>query len=303
MTAERLEQIDPELKLFFKDLVSDVVNKFGDEIVSIALFGSSATREWVKGKSDVDFIVVIKDLKKKKKVEDAIDQILFKVDKKHGLKLAQTCCTFIKHKNPIVNFLYRLEFILTFGKPFFVFPIKELEFEKGTIANAQVKFITSIFDPLVIFLAKMKQTGITIYGQNLIEKIDYNVTALEKVRIAIAPLWILFMSVISFPLDHNFSLSHASKATLWACEDSLFALNRPLSSTKVERQMLLEIFGNIIKFEHLDQTLALKKEKNQKTITKGFVAKYILNTIYFISKLYFHTIEVNKKNNKKQKLL
>lgn len=295
MRAERLEQVDPMLKQFLKDLVSEMVQEFNDEIVSMALFGSGATKEWIKGKSDIDFIVVIKDEKLKKKVEDSIDQILIKVDKKHNLKLTQTCCTFIKHKNPLVNFLYRLEYILTFGKPFFVFSVKELEFEKGTIANAQVRFITSIFDPLVIFLAKMKQTGVTIYGQNLIEKINYTVTPLEKVRIAIAPLWIVFMSIISFPLDHQFALSHAIKSTLWACEDSLFAMDQSLSSTKDEIQLILDIFGENINIEHLNLTLELKKKTIEKTTSKGFVAKYILNTIGFILKLYFKTGDANKK--------
>lgn len=296
MTAERLELVDPMLKQFLKDLVSEMIQDYNDEIVSIALFGSGATKEWIKGKSDIDFIVVIKNENLKKRVEDSTDKILISLDKKHKLKLAQTCSTFVKHRNSLVNFLYRLEDLLTFGKPFFVFSLKEIEFEKGTIANARVRFITSIFDPLVIFLAKMKQTGVTIYGQNLIEKIHYKASHIKKIRIAIAPLWILFMSIISFPLDHQFALNHAIKATFWACEDSLFAMDRPLSNTENETNMILDIFGESINITHLKLTVTLKHKNNGKIITKGFVAKYMLNTIGFISRLYFKTSQVIKNN-------
>jgi predicted nucleotidyltransferase len=283
---------------FVKNLVSSIIQEYNDEIVSIALFGSAATQEWKKGKSDVDFIVVIKNEKRRKKVEDSINNILIRLDKKHDLKLVQTCSTFVKHRNPLVNFLYRIEDAVTFGKPFFVFSLDQIKFENETIADARIRFISAVFDPLIIFLAKMKQTGVTIYGQNLIKRIHYHASFLKKIRIAMAPLWVLLMGLISFPLDEKFALKHSVKATLWACEDSLFALDRPLSNTYKEANMIMDIFGESINITHLKRTLILKQTGNQESIiSKGFVAKHILQTTSFIFHLYYQTSLLVKKES------
>ncbi len=41
-------------------MVADLTAKFHDEIVSFVLFGSATTGEWIRGKSDIDCIVIIK---------------------------------------------------------------------------------------------------------------------------------------------------------------------------------------------------------------------------------------------------
>jgi hypothetical protein len=231
----------------------------------------------------------------KKKVEISTNNILQQLDRKHKLKLTQTCSTFARHRNPFVNLLYRIEESLTFGKPFFIFSLNQIEFGKGTIADSRIRFISAIFDPLIIFLAKMKQTGVTIYGQNLIERIRYQATILEKIRIAIAPLWILLMSLLSFAVDDRFALRHSVKATLWACEDSLFALNRSLSTAENEANMIVGIFDERIHTNHLRLTLMLKRKTDDLVLSKSFAARYIVDTIFFILHLYYKTILESRK--------
>jgi predicted nucleotidyltransferase len=45
----------------FTDFRDDLKKAFGDDLISIILFGSGATGEYVPGKSDLNFLVVLKD--------------------------------------------------------------------------------------------------------------------------------------------------------------------------------------------------------------------------------------------------
>lgn len=282
-------EIDVPLRLFLSDMVSEVVNKYGDEIVSIALFGSATTKEWIKGKSDIDFIVVVKHRDLKKDIENYLNKLILELDRKHDLQLVRTCSTYTRGPNPIVNLLYKVENTLLFGQPFFILSLDQIDFEKGTIADNRIRFVTSIFDSLSIFVAKMRQTGMVIYGKDLIGELRFSPSRFDKIRTAFAPLWIIVMSLFSFPIDELFSLNHSIKATTWACEDVLFAFNIPLSSTTEELDRIERIFNGHEKmdFSHAKKTMILKRKLVSKgDVSKGFVAKYILQTILFVLTLY-----------------
>lgn len=296
--AMGLSQIDESLREFLADMIFKITQKFDDEIVSIALFGSAATKEWIKGKSDIDFIIVTQHRNAKKAVENSVNRILQELDRKHGLHLVQTCSVFIRHDNPILNFLYRIESVLMFGKPFYVFSLDQIAFDRGTIADSRIRLVTMIFDPLNIFLAKMKQTGVTMYGKDLLEGIHFSTSTIDKIRVAMAPLWLVVMSLISFPVDESFAMRHAIKATVWACEDMLFALGFRLSTARQESRQIEDIFRNRkINLEHLKKTMILKNMSITKmNANKGFVAEYILNTIAFIFVLYYNTSRIAHTN-------
>jgi len=291
-------EIDEALRLFLHDMVSEVVNKYGDEIVSIALFGSATTKEWVRGKSDIDFIVVVKHRNLKKDIENYLNRIILELDKKHDLQLVRTCSTYTRGPNPIVNILYKVESTLLFGQPFFILSEDQIDFEKGIIADSRIRFVTSIFDSLSIFIAKMRQTGVVIYGKDLIRELRFSPSTFDKIRTAFAPLWIIVMSLFSFPIDELFSLNHSIKATIWACEDVLFALNIPLSSTTEELSRLERFFNRYKKVDlsHAKKTVVLKRKLVSKgDVSKGFVAKYILQTILFVLALYYSASQLAHK--------
>lgn len=287
----QLNHIDKELHLFLKDLVSEVIIEFGDEIVSIAMFGSATTKEWIKGKSDVDFILVIRNREQKKRVEDSLNEILLELDMKHNLHLMYTCSSYLAPVNkPIISFLRRVENVFLFGRPFYVLSLDQIAFKQGYIADPKIQFVTAVFDPLSIFLAKMKQTGVTIYGNDFIQEIRFSHSKIVKIRVALAPLWLVLVSLLSFLSDMIFSLNHAVKATIWACEDVLFALDLPLSSTAKELQILQGIFSRqvSVNISHAWKACRLKhKHISIETTSKGFVAKFILQTIVFIFILYY----------------
>ena len=286
-------QTDRHCQKFLDDFVSGLTKEYGTELVSIALFGSAATGEWVLGRSDIDLIIVIGHESLRGTVEDYINNLILELDRKHGLQLSQTCSVFARHNNFIINFFHKTEGLLMFGKPFYVFPLDQIAFEKGTVSDAKIRFVTGVFDPLSIFLAKMKYTGITLYGQNLIAKIRFSNSPLTKIRVALAPLWLVAMSLLSFPFDESFALKHSMKATVWASEDMLFALDIPLSSMAQEVQTFIEIFAKnkTINVDHLIKTVSYRSRKTSDIhLSRGFVAKYILSTILFILTLYYETI-------------
>jgi predicted nucleotidyltransferase len=279
------------LDRFLIEMVSKIGQRHGNEIMSITLFGSAATREWIKGKSDIDFAVIIKNSKLSKSIDDSINSILLKLDKEHNLGLSRTCSTYEEHKNPIISLFLKIESLLTFGRPFLVFSMDQINFKTGKIKNSRMRILSIVFDPIKIFFAKIGYTGITIYGEDLIGKIRFSASPIEKVRIAIAPLWVLSVGFFSFPFDASFALKHSIKAVFWACEDALFALDLPLSSYKEEANMMSAIFSKdkgLI--SHLEETTKLRFEKNQEIpISKGFIAKHLIETFIFIAFLYYRT--------------
>lgn len=86
-----------QLKLFLDELVSTLVKKYPDEIVSFVLFGSATTGEWIRGKSDIDCIVIIKNKKFNEEIEKYLLKLLLTLDAKYDLKLSDTCTSFKKN--------------------------------------------------------------------------------------------------------------------------------------------------------------------------------------------------------------
>jgi len=85
-----------QLKSFLDELVSKLVKEYPDEIVSFVLFGSATTGEWIRGKSDIDCIVIIKNKKLNEQIEKYLTKLLFTLDAKYDLKLSETCTSFKK---------------------------------------------------------------------------------------------------------------------------------------------------------------------------------------------------------------
>ena len=79
--------VNIQLKSFFDELVSDVTCKFSDQIVSMVLFGSATTGEWIRGKSDIDCLIIIKNKKQCQAIEKYLNKLLLQLDSKFDLKL------------------------------------------------------------------------------------------------------------------------------------------------------------------------------------------------------------------------
>jgi predicted nucleotidyltransferase len=284
-----VEKLDMNLRQAFGELATALIKKYRNQVLSIVVFGSATTCDWIRGKSDVDFIIVTDGKESRKEVENFANNLLIRLSTKYDLRLAQTCSAFRRTRNPALKAIFAVESFMTFGKPFFVLSKDQIETDRGKIRDARIKLVTSIFDSIAIFATKIKQTGSTIYGEDMLKEFYVNRSTTEKIKTLMAPLWLTLMSFFIFPIDAGMSLDHSVKATLWACEDALFYLDQDLSLINHEIRVLQNIFSDCrhIRFDHVELALRKRQELRKRMKTgKGLAALFLFQTLLFVIALY-----------------
>lgn len=281
-----------KLKQFMEEMVAKLNAKYPDEIISFVLFGSATTGEWIRGKSDIDCIVIIKDKKQCQEIEKFLNQLLLDLDVKYDLKLAETCTSYKKTENLALDFIFKTENKMMFGRPFYVVSKDQLDLKGFKIRkNLKVEIGTRTIASLGLFLQRIKNTGVVLYGKDIRKEIPKSVPAIEKVKASFNAMLLLMMSFVIFPFSPKSAFSHAVKANFWACDDVLFALDMPLSTTKQEVKEICSIFGKSeIDSEHLFQSLEYKKTKDDMKLQKRFVLRYMIKSTKFVYGLYAVTI-------------
>ena len=277
-----------KLKQFMEELVSNLAEKYSEEIVSFVLFGSATTGEWIRGKSDIDCIVLIKNRNLCEEIEKFLNNLLLDLDKKYDLKLADTCTSYKKTKNFALDIIFKTENKMMFGKPFYVVSQDQLDLKGFKIRNDfKIEIGTRTIASLGLFLQRIKNTGIILYGKDIRKEIPNTVPVLEKIKSFFNAMLLLMMSFIIFPFGIKYAFSHAVKANFWACDDVLFVLDKPLSNTKQEVKEVCLLFGkSAIDSEHLYQSLEYKKIKDSMELDRSFVFRYILKSTKFVYGLY-----------------
>ena len=281
-----------KLKQFMEELVAELVKKYPEEIVSFVLFGSATTGEWIRGKSDIDCIVIIRNKKLCKEIEKYLTGLLLLLDAKYDLKLSETCTTYKKTDNPALDLIFKTENKMMFGQPFYVVASDQLDLKGFKIRkDLKIEIGTRTIASLGLFLQRIKDTGIILYGKDIRKEIPKNVPTIEKIKATFNAMLLLMMSFVIFPFSPKSAFSHAVKANFWACDDVLFALDKPLSTTKQEVKEICSIFGKSeIDSEHLMMSLEYKKTKDGMKIKKRFVIQYMLKSTKFVYGLYIVTL-------------
>ena len=284
--------IDENLKEFLDEMVTLFLKEFPDEIVSFILFGSATTGEWIRGKSDIDCIVIIKDRTKTRIVEEFLDELLLKLDSKYKLNLTETCTIYKKTQNPALNLILKTESAMMFGRPFYVLSEDQFDLKNAKIRHdLKIQIGLSVIASLNMFLQRIKSTGIILYGKDIRKDISEFIPRIEKIKASFNALLLLMMSFVILPLEPKLAFSHAVKANLWACDDVLFAFEKPLSTTSKEVQEIKKIFKNSdLELKHLDEALKYKRKIDVKDLTRGFVLKYTLKSAGFVFGLYFQAL-------------
>ena len=291
-----------DIKRLYKlldELVGKVTAHYKDQITSIVLFGSATTSEWVRGKSDIDCIVLVKDKTHTKEIEQFLYDTLLELDKKYNLKLFDTCTSYKKTQNHMLNMILQAEKFSMFGRPFYV-----LSEDRIDITNARITAIddfkiyvgTHVLASLNLFFHRIKSTGKILYGKDITKEFPTKIPNLEKFKASLNALLLLMMSFVIFPIDYRFAFQHAVKANFWACDNSLFALEKPLSNTESEIKEIEKIFSNsdteyILDVNHLHQSMQYKRRKDIGNLSKLFIFKYILKTTKFVMILYIMTLQ------------
>lgn len=281
-----------KLEQFMNELISKLIINYPQEIISFVLFGSATTGEWVRGKSDIDCIVIIKNRKMCQDIEKFLNQILLELDSKYDLKLSETCTFSKKTDNPALDLIFKTENKMMFGQPFYVVSEDQIDLRGFKIRkDLKVELGTRTIVSLGLFLQRIKNTGVILYGKDIRQEIPNNVPRLEKIKAFFNAMLLLVMSFVIFPFSLKYAFSHAIKANFWACDDVLFALDMPLSNTKQEIKEICSIFNKSeIDAEHLYTSLKYKKSQDTMQINSAFVMQYILKTTKFVYVLYGRTL-------------
>ena len=282
------------------ELVRKATSRYQDQIVSIVLFGSATTSEWIRGKSDIDCIVLIKDKNSTKKIERFLYDTLLELDAKYDLKLAETCTSYKKTQNHMLNIILKAEQFSMFGRPFYVLSEDQIDIANAkiiTIDDLKIYVGTHVLASINLFFHRIKSTGKVLYGKDITKEFPKQIPNLEKFKASLNALLLLMMSIVIFPIDSRFAFQHAVKANFWACDNSLFALEKPLSNTESEVREIENIFSNSKNIEqsldvdHLYQSLRYKKHNVVANFSKKFIFRYILKTTKFVMVLYFITLQ------------
>ena len=284
--------INKNLGKFLDEMVTITVKEFSDEIVSFILFGSATTGEWISGKSDIDCIVLVKNRNMTKTIENFLNELLLKLDSKYKLNLSETCTIYKKTQNPALNLILKTESAMMFGRPFYVLSEDQFDLKNAKIRHdLKIQIGLSVIASLNMFLQRIKSTGVILYGKDIRQNIPESIPKIEKVKASFNALLLLMMSFVILPFDPKIAFSHAVKANLWACDDVLFAFEKPLSTTSQEVQEIKKIFKNSdLELEHLDEALKYKRKIDIKDLTRSFVLKYTLKSTGFVFGLYFQTL-------------
>ena len=287
-----MPEIDKNLKKILDEMVTITVKEFSDEIVSFILFGSATTGEWISGKSDIDCIVLVKNRNMTKTIENFLNELLLKLDSKYKLNLSETCTIYKKTQNPALNLILKTESAMMFGRPFYVLSEDQFDLKNAKIRHdMKIQIGLSVIASLNMFLQRIKSTGIILYGKDIRQNIPESIPKIEKIKASFNALLLLMMSFVILPFEPKIAFSHAVKANLWACDDVLFAFERPLSTTSQEVQEIKKIFKNSdLELEHLDEALKFKRKIDIKDLTRSFVLKYTLKSTMFVLGLYFQTL-------------
>ena len=274
------------------EFVSKLVKDYPGEIVSFVLFGSATTGEWIRGKSDIDCIVIIKNKKLCNEIEKYLARSLLLLDAKYGLELSETCTLYKKTDNPALDLIFKTENKMMFGQPFYVVAQDQLDLRGFKVRkDFKAEIGTRTIASIGLFLQRIKNTGVIMYGKDIRKEIPKTVPAIEKVKASFNAMLLLMMGFVIFPYSSKSAFSHAVKANFWACDDVLFALDKPLSTTKQEVKEICSIFGKSeIDSEHLVQSLEYKKTKDNMDLSKEFVLRYMLKSTKFVYGLYAITL-------------
>ncbi len=198
-----------------------------------------------------------------------------------------------KTDSPILSLIFKLENKMMFGQPFYVVAEDQLNLKKFKIKkNFKTEIGARTIASLGLFLYRIKNTRIIIYGKDIRRDIPNSVPVIEKVKAFFNTILLFMMSFIIFPYDAKSAFIHVVKANFWACGDVLFALDEPLSTSKQEVMKISSIFCHSeINSNHLMLSLEYKKTKHVLKMNKIFILSYMFKSLKFIYQLYAITLK------------
>src|SRR3989344_6495779 len=276
--------MQPIIEKFASDIRREIrKSRFRSQVVSIVLLGSAARGEFIKGESDIDFIVVVRRNSQKKAVTKFVSQVLNRLDKKLDMHLKETCSDRNDYHNEILNIIMRLESSVFFGVPFYTISLEDYDFFRNRIQNPKIWFVATFLGSLNQFLLNVKDTGKTIYGRDLLKLVSVRLTHWDKAKIFGEQMLVMLAGGLVFPFSSKLGLKHFIKSSLYQEEFDLLFLHRHLKGYVRDRKVFCGAFSSDRKFvRHLKKSIDYRL--NYKTINPGRseTLKYMTETFFFI---------------------
>jgi len=226
------------VEAFLREFASRLAEKQSGKIDFILLFGSAALGEFVKGKSNVDLLIQVKEDAFIPETERLADHLFWELDQKYGLGLKEVCSTGEK-KNALEGLLKLLESGARLNKPFEVMGPWDISWETGEIVRADLAPGAWLVASQYSLLYKMKTEGKILWGRNILPEIRPKATLWEKAKGAGVPQHLALAGLLVAWVLPEKGVAYASKTLLYELESALLFLGK-FRKGKARQMGLLE---------------------------------------------------------------
>ncbi len=290
-----------------QELVWKFINEFRDRVVVnfsnlidfIIIYGSSVRGEFVPGKSDVDIVIQILKKEDKEMVEKIATEIFWEVVKKYpSLDFEKSLSTsHEKKRNALTAVLEKIEKKSFLFVPIFVFSKGEIDWKKGEFHsnNPLIKAGQKVLVPQRTVFLRFKQEGKILYGRDIREEIDIQLTIFDRLRLGILPLLLSFIGFVLSPFIPDKSRSYTVKALLYQIDALLTALSdyeqmqRDEKINKAQKMLLSEFTERLQKllFLKLDHTRGILRPMDFNLFQVAVEIKWGSKKLNYFQNLWF----------------
>lgn len=158
--------MEKRFEQFLNELTHTILEKYGEKIFSLVLYGSFAMRKAKRG-SDLDMLIQLQDgVPKETAVGIGINEMLVAIDKKHRLDVSWTLrVPLLRHIHP----------------PIIIFGYREINWERGVFDNPNLRWTIALSaGSKSVFFSSLKNQGRVLYGMNVLDQIQVNIRLLDR---------------------------------------------------------------------------------------------------------------------------
>ncbi|UCH96277.1 MAG: hypothetical protein JSV88_05325 [Candidatus Aminicenantes bacterium] len=280
--------MNEDAALFLEELKQGIAcSDIARKINSVILLGSVVGKEWVKGRSDIDTIVIVNDKRDKSIVWHFMNEAFLMLDKKHSLGLKKTLLP-EKTGNLISNIIYRIHLFIT--NPIIVYSIDEVRSNFSGFVDARTWLNRVLFSPINVCLFQMKTTAVTLYGEDHLPTLEVGKTTLfEKIRLLAGKINIALSALIVLPFLPVLAARLLYKISRYEIA-SFFYCNNVILEDERREVFFRKILPVPFVIDYLN-TQAEMRRTDYKNVDRYAVMKLLCQTLKFLyvsqSRLFF----------------
>lgn len=233
---------------FVRELSNAIGEKFKDDIDFIILYGSAARGEFVKGVSDIDLLVQVKNDEKIQEVKNYANDIFWNLDTKYRTGFDEV---FTKNAKSGVGKVFKsIESKTPLFTPLFVYGPNDLDWINGRVLKKDIAPGASLFVSQYSIFLNFKREGKVYWGRDITKEINVQGTRWEKIKGILIPQYLSVASLVMWlaPVLWKRGIKYAIKAVLYDIDAVLIYLDK-IEKSRTEDK--IKIFKNEIYSEKL----------------------------------------------------